>query len=157
MTPRRTTLVLLFAMGLSACENSRAGSNEIVGTMAGAIVGGVVGDQFGSGSGNTLATGAGVLIGTLIGSEIGRSMDDVDRMRANQAVQRAYTAPLGDPIVWSNSNTGNSGTVTATREGRSSTGRYCREYRQTLIIDGRRETGIGVACLQPDATWRIAS
>ena len=147
--------ILPLVLGISGCDVGTAGSNEVTGALTGAIVGGVVGDQFGGGSGNKFATGVGVLIGALVGSELGRSMDETDRLRANRAVRRAYSAPLGQPITWNNSNTGNSGTVTAIRDGRSRDGLYCREYRQTLFIAGRRETGAGVACLQSDGTWRI--
>jgi len=155
MTLKDSLAIVPIVLGLAACDVATYRPNETTGALTGAIVGGVVGDQFGGGSGNKLATGVGVLIGALVGSEVGRSMDEADRLRANSAVQRAYTAPLGEQIVWSNTSTGNSGSVTPIRDGRSASGQYCREYRQTLIIDGRRETGIGVACQQRDGTWRI--
>jgi hypothetical protein len=36
-------------------------------------------------------------------------------------------------------------------------GRYCREYRTTGRIGGRLEELWGVACLQPDGSWELAS
>jgi surface antigen len=33
----------------------------------------------------------------------------------------------------------------------------CREFSQRVFIDGRRETAYGVACRQPDGSWRIVS
>ena len=35
-----------------------------------------------------------------------------------------------------------------------SLGRYCREYRSTAIVEGRRQPIYGMACLAPDGTWR---
>jgi surface antigen len=45
--------------------------------------------------------------------------------------------------------------VTATRDGYSESGKYCREFYQTVSIGGRTEDAYGVACLQPDGDWRI--
>lgn len=32
---------------------------------------------------------------------------------------------------------------------------YCREFQKQIVIDGRTERAYGVACLQPDGTWKI--
>ena|SRR5688500_175559 len=47
--------------------------------IAGAVIGGVVGNQFGSGSGRDAATVAGALLGGSIGRDRGRYYDDYDR------------------------------------------------------------------------------
>ena len=44
---------------------------------------------------------------------------------------------------------------TVIREGRDSSGNYCREYQSTTTIDGRPVPSYGTACLQPDGQWRI--
>lgn len=152
---RRISLIAAVAIAamVSACEGM--GQRETVGGLTGAALGGLLGAQFGSGSGQLVATGAGVLVGGLIGSEIGRSMDQVDQMKANQAVVRAQSAPLGESITWNNPDSGNYGTITPTRDGTSSSGQYCREFQQTITIGGQTEQGYGTACRQPDGTWRI--
>ncbi len=48
------------------------GPNVAGGTLAGAIIGGVIGHQFGSGRGNDAATVAGTLIGAAIGNDAAR-------------------------------------------------------------------------------------
>ncbi len=149
-----------FAIGLiglmvAGCQNSGYGTKQTVGGLGGAALGGLLGAQFGSGKGRLAATGAGVLIGALVGSEIGRSMDEVDRLKANEAVNRAHTAPIGQDIAWNNPDSGNYGTVTPTRDGTSTSGQYCREFQQTVVIGGRAEEAYGVACRQPDGTWKI--
>lgn len=144
------------ALTAAACENSSlGGTKQTIGTLGGAAAGGLFGAQFGSGSGQLAATAAGALLGAFIGSEIGRTMDEVDRQKAESAYQQATTAPVGETISWSNPNTGNSGTVTPTREGQSTTGAYCREFQQTVIIGGKEEQAYGVACRQPDGAWEI--
>lgn len=144
------------ALTTAACENSSlGGTKQTIGTLAGGAAGGLFGAQFGSGSGQLAATAAGALLGAFIGSEIGRTMDEVDRQKAQQAYNRATTAPVGEQITWSNPNTGNSGSVTPIREGTSSTGAYCREFQQTVTIGGQQEEAYGVACRQPDGAWEI--
>ncbi len=143
-------LVLVFA---AACSGQ--GERQKVGTGLGAVAGGLLGSQFGSGTGQLFATGAGVFIGALIGSEIGRSMDEVDRMKADQAISQARTAPIGETITWNNPDSGNSGTVTPMRDGTSASGAYCREFQQTVTIGGRTEQAFGTACRQPDGSWQI--
>lgn len=32
---------------------------------------------------------------------------------------------------------------------------YCREYQQTITIEGRTQQGYGTACLQPDGSWKL--
>ncbi len=146
----------LIALITAACaQNGQYGTKQTIGALGGAAAGGLLGAQFGSGKGQLAATAAGVLIGALVGSEIGRSMDEVDRMKAEQAYSQASTAPIGQTIAWDNPNTGNSGTVVAIREGTKNTGEYCREFQQTVVIGGRQEDAYGVACRRPDGSWEI--
>jgi surface antigen len=151
-TVAAAALIALFAAG---CSNSSYGEKQTVGTVGGAALGGLLGSQFGSGTGQLVATGAGVFIGALVGSEIGRTMDEQDRMRADQAVNQAHSAPVGETIVWNNPESGNSGAVTPVRDGTSTSGLYCREFQQTITVNGRTETAYGTACREPDGTWRI--
>ncbi|MFQ5468060.1 MAG: RT0821/Lpp0805 family surface protein [Kiloniellaceae bacterium] len=90
-----------------------------------------------------------------MGSEIGRTMDEVDRQKAERAYTQATTAPVGQTITWNNPNTGNSGTVTPTRDGTSTTGEYCREFQQTVTVGGQEQDAYGVACRKPDGSWEI--
>jgi len=149
-------LILVAVITLTGCASeSYRGQRETTGGLAGAALGGLLGAQFGSGSGAMASTAVGVLIGALIGSEIGHSMDEVDRMRANEAVVKAHDAPLGEQITWNNPESGHYGSVTPTRDGTSDAGNYCREFNETVTIGGKTEHAYGIACRQPDGTWRI--
>lgn len=152
---------LLVAMSIAALtaacsQNGQYGTKQTIGALGGAALGGWAGSNIGSGSGRLAATAAGALIGALVGSEIGRSMDEVDRMKAEQAYTQATTAPVGETITWNNPESGNYGAVTPTREGtKQTTGEYCREFQQTVVIGGREEQAYGVACRRPDGSWEV--
>lgn len=146
------------ALSLGACESmNTAGNKQLIGGGTGALLGGVLGSQVGGGSGRLWATGAGVLLGALAGSEIGSSLDKADKAYANQANQRALNAPVGETISWNNPDSGNYGTITPVKDGYSSSGRYCREYQQKIVVDGREQAAFGTACQQPDGSWQIIS
>lgn len=147
------------SLGLMGCQNtgSNWGSKQTVGTGVGALAGGLAGSQVGSGSGRLWATGAGVLLGALAGSEIGASLDNADRAALNNAQYTASTASMGETISWNNPNSGNYGTITPIRDGRSTAGRYCREYQQTIVVGGKTQNGYGTACQQPDGSWEVVN
>ncbi len=147
------TAAVVSVLFTAACQ--QAGPKESVGTVGGAALGGLLGSQFGSGTGQLAATGAGVFLGALIGNQIGKGLDDVDRIKADQANYRAKSAPVGETIAWNNPDTGNSGTVTPVRDGTSSSGEYCREFQQTVTVGGQTEQAYGTACREPDGSWRI--
>lgn len=143
-------------LGLGACNTTQNwGTKQGVGTGVGAIAGGLAGSQIGSGSGRMWATGAGVLLGALAGSEIGSSLDNADRAAAQNAAGRAHSARVGETINWNNPNTGNYGSYTPVRDGQTASGRYCREYQQTIVVGGKTQSGYGTACQQPDGTWEV--
>ena len=143
-------------LALSGCAND-AGPNQTGGALLGAGLGGLLGSQFGRGDGRLAATAIGVLAGAAIGSNIGKRLDEVDRQRMREAEQRAYNAPLNEPIIWNTPNTGHSGTVTPTREGRRPNGDYCREFQSNITVGGQSEKGYGTACRQADGSWKIVS
>ena len=33
--------------------------------------------------------------------------------------------------------------------------RECREFQQTLVVNGQEQPGYGKACRQPDGSWKI--
>jgi len=147
--------MLAAVLTVSGCAG-QYGTKQTVGGLTGAALGGLLGAQFGGhGSGRLATTAVGVLVGGLIGSEIGRSMDEVDRMKANEAINQAKTVPLGDTITWNNPNNDHQGSITPTRDGTAQNGDYCREFYQTVTIGGKTQDGYGVACRQPDGTWRV--
>jgi hypothetical protein len=69
------------------------------------------------------------------------------------AYRSALAAPIGEPINWRDGRV--EGDVTTTRDGWAGD-RYCREFRQNIIIDGRTEEAYGTACRNDaDTDWEI--
>lgn len=150
--------MFMAVFALSACETLQGrGNKELVGTATGAVAGGLLGSQIGDGSGQIWAAGAGVLLGSILGAEVGRSLDKADMAYARQATTQAHSVPLGESVSWNNPESGNAGVITPVRDGRSSAGRYCREYQQTITVGGRQQEGVGTACQNPDGSWEIVS
>ncbi|WP_019644420.1 RT0821/Lpp0805 family surface protein [Novispirillum itersonii] len=143
------------ALSLTACESARNAPKQTAGGLLGGVGGAVVGAQFGGGTGKLAATAAGALLGAWLGSEVGKSLDNADRAALHQAQTSAYSAPVGQPITWNNPQSGHSGYVTPTRDGTASDGSYCREFQNTVTIDGKTEHAYGTACRQSDGTWKI--
>jgi surface antigen len=156
MRPMKLLSCMALVLSLGACETSNWGQKQAVGTVGGAALGGLLGNQFGGGTGKTIATTVGVLLGGWAGNEIGVSLDRADRMQMSQAQNRALVAPVGQQIVWNNPQTGNSGTFEPIRDGRdSATGAYCREYQTSVVVGGKRQSAYGTACQQPDGSWKV--
>ena len=147
---------LLALTHVAGCTTDGIGPKQGFGTLGGAAAGGLLGSQIGGGTGKLVAVGAGTILGALLGSEIGSSLDRADQAYAGRAVQQAYAAPIGQKIVWNNPESGNSGVIVPTREGRQpNTNAYCREYQQTVTVGGRTQQAFGQACQQPDGSWKI--
>ena len=149
------TCLAIATLALAGCQTDQWGQKQTIGTGVGALAGGLAGSQVGSGKGQLWATGIGALLGGLAGSEVGASLDRADRMYMTQAQTSAVAAPIGESISWNNPDSGNKGTITPVRDGTSNSGRYCREYQQTITVGGKQQSGYGTACQQPDGSWEV--
>jgi surface antigen len=144
------------ALSLAACADN-GGTKQNVGTVLGGIGGAVIGSQFGRGNGQLVGVAIGTLAGAFLGSEIGKSLDRADQAAMRRAETQAQTAPVGQRISWSNPESGNSGSVTPTREGRDAAGNQCREYQTTVTVGGKEEQAYGTACRQADGSWKVVN
>ena len=148
--------VAVIAGMLGACEGT--GTKQGVGTVLGGVGGAVAGSQFGKGKGQLAATAAGALLGALLGSEVGKSLDRADQQHLNQTTQQTLeSAQSGTTATWRNPDSGNYGTVTPQRTYKTDAGQHCREFQQTVTVDGRTQNAYGTACRQPDGSWKIVS
>lgn len=144
-------LLSVSLIGTTACDK------ETLGTLGGAAGGGLLGSQVGGGKGKVLATVGGTILGAYLGNRAVDYFNDDDAEYAVQAERRAYAAPIGEDIQWRNPDTGNYGTVTPVGEGRTANGQYCRDFRQSIYVDGKSEQATGRACQQRDGSWKIVS
>jgi surface antigen len=152
---RTIALAVLSAFLVTGCA-ANMGQKEGAGTLLGGVGGALIGSQFGGGSGRLVGVAIGTLAGALIGQEIGRSLDRADRLAmentANQALEYNRTEQTA---TWRNPDSGHSGTITPVRTYKEPSGRYCREYTQTVLIGGEEHKAYGTACRKPDGQWEI--
>lgn len=141
---------------LAGCAGNGPGPKQVIGGVLGAAGGGAAGAQFGSGDGQLLATGAGAVLGALIGSEVGKSLDRMDKMYMSRTTQKTLEkAPTGNTNGWRNPDSGNRGSITPTETYQTASGRYCREFQQTIVVGGESQKAYGTACRQPDGSWKV--
>ncbi|MEZ4483130.1 MAG: RT0821/Lpp0805 family surface protein [Syntrophotaleaceae bacterium] len=148
-------IVTLFCLVLAGCAPSM-GPKETGGAIVGAGAGALLGSQIGGGSGQLVAVAIGTLAGALAGQEVGKSLDRADRLAMQQNAQYAleYTR-TNQSTGWRNPDTGNYGNVMPVDTYQTSSGQYCREYLQTVVIGGQQQQAYGTACRQPDGSWKI--
>jgi surface antigen len=138
------------------CDNSTLGrvlstsKANIVGSVAGAATGGLIGSNIGKGKGQTMATFLGVVGGALAGGAIGRSMDPTDQGCVSQSLEHA---PANQPVAWQNPSSGSSYWVTPTQDRRGPHGEPCRDYITDAVINGQATKREHTACRQPDGSW----
>jgi hypothetical protein len=83
---------------------------------------------------------------------VGDYMTVEDRDIYVSAYQRAMAAPIGQAMAWNSPKA--SGSVVATRDGWAGQ-RYCREFRQDIIIDGKSQEAYGTACRTGNGDWEL--
>jgi surface antigen len=127
------------------------GDRTVAGGLIGAVIGGLTGSQIGKGSGRTAAILGGTVIGAIVGGNIGQAMDRTDYLHTQGALE---TARAGAPVTWVNPDTGNNYSVTPTRTYQTETGQYCREFTTWGWIGGHEERLYGTACRMPDGSWK---
>ncbi len=127
------------------------------GQLLGGATGALIGSQFGKGRGRVVGAGVGAVLGSLVGGKIGSYMDEQDKMRAEANAQRALEySRSGSTSTWRNPDSGHHGSITPYKAYKeNTTGRYCREYTQTVTVGGKTEKAYGTACRQPDGDWEI--
>ena len=159
--PRTVALItaLLLAVSATSCTQLTQGVQDnpkaVLGALGGAALGGGIAALAGGGTGAIVGATLG---GALLGGFVGNRLDARDKTMAAQAAQQAFeSSKSGQPTVWNNPDTGNSGSITPTRTFEQANGTYCREYRQTITVGGEQQQAYGTACRQPDGTWKIQS
>jgi surface antigen len=133
-------------------------NKQEISTYAGTAIGAILGYGLGKGHSNKeLAIAAGAIAGGLFGRSIGAKLDERDQMLSARTMQGTLeTAPTGTEMAWSNPDSGNSGSTTATRTiFDASIGVPCREFTTTIVVGGKEEQGYGTACRQKDGSWMI--
>jgi len=144
-TQKKLLLIISLPLILAACNPTK----QDVGALVGAGTGAFFGSHIGSGTGQLAAVAIGTMVGTYVGGSIGQQMDELDRYRAQEALE---TAPTGSTTSWTNPDSDVQYNVTPIHTYETASG-PCRDYTTEAIIDGRAEVVHGTACRQTDGTW----
>lgn len=145
-------LVSVSVVLLAGCSSNTQRENIALGTVGGAVVGGLAGSLIGQGTGQLVAVGAGAVAGGLIGGSIGASMDSNDKISTYNALNNNGTNRAS---TWVNNKSGTKYRIKPTSKTFSYEGNsYCRTYRSTAIVSGKKHSVSGIACRQSDGSWR---
>ncbi len=151
---RLPTIFAICIAGMTLAGCAQTGVKQGLGAFGGAVAGGVIGNAVGH-SGAAVAAGA--VIGAFVGGSIGAQLDAADQRAAqNAAYQALDSGQAGAPVTWRNPDSGHYGEVTPGPSYRVNS-YSCRDYTQTIYIDGKPEMARGTACKQPDGTWKPVS
>lgn len=158
MTFKALIAVGIVGATLAGCQTDPYGQSGIskqgVGTLAGAAAGAAIGSQFGSGGGRVAAIAGGALLGGFLGNQIGAQLDEADKQYYQNAQYQALE--YGAPQQWQNPQSGRYGQVNVGPPQYINSAQ-CRDYTNTVYIDGRPQVVRGTACRNPDGTWRQVS
>lgn len=156
---RRAAVVLVVGLALAGCEREPTGRQ--VGSVLGAAVGVIIGSQIGSGVGRAAAIVGLAVLGGWLGGELGEELSREDREIAGRAAEDAldHNSP-GQPLAWTNPNTGASGEITPGQtyagERGAAAGRTCREIDVVVSPkDKPTQRGVRTACRKPNGDWEV--
>jgi surface antigen len=104
---------------------------------------------------NTKSVALAALADAYVGAQVMRALDRQDRRIMEETIQRTLeSAPAGRQVTWRNPQSGHSGAITPQPGFTDEAGRRCREFAQTVTIEGKTSTSYGAACRRPDGAWR---
>ena len=150
----KSIVIVATAICITGCVTG--GAKQTGGTLVGGATGALVGSQFGKGHGKLASVAVGTMLGSLVGGSIGKSMDEEDkRLAANTTHNTLERQPDNQTVTWRNPNNNHAGTMRVTKTVENNN-LVCRDYVQTVIIDGRQEQVAGRACRDvrdPKGQW----
>ncbi len=83
----------------------------------------------------------------------GRSAEEIARLEAarQEALERRAS---GEAVAWRAQSSGRVGTVVPLRTFEMADGRYCQDYRETVVVAGKERERTGRACREANGLWR---
>ena len=150
MMRKGLAVVVIAVAFLNGCE-SYSPSKQDIGMATGAVLGGLLGHQWGRQRPDHCDHRR-AAVGAFLGSHVGRKMDRADQLRTAEALETSHN---GNARTWRNSDSGQHYTVTPTRTYEGASGR-CRDFTTVMSIYRRDEVVHGTACRQPDGTWKVS-
>ncbi len=128
--------------------NTGAQTGILTGAAAGGLIAGLAGAH------PAWIVGS-ILLGGVAGGLVGDYLTERDReQHAATSYDALETQQTGGQSTWSNPDNGNSGSTRIVNVYRTSDGRLCKDFQQTITAGGESETANGTACQQSDGTWK---
>lgn len=141
----------------SACKKGNTG--QVVGTLAGAGLGAILGRKIDGGRNRGLGTLLGGAAGALIGNRIGAALDKCEQEKVNNATLAAVNDPQpGKEQTWqSETRPGVGGKISAGAPQKLADGRECRPVRRVSYVNGEEIRESPTLCrVPPRAEWTMA-
>jgi len=152
--------VLVAALGATAlggCETiereTGLGKGAQTGVLGGAATGGVIAAIAGA---SPAWIAASTILGAVAGGFLGDYLSKRDREQHAESSYKAFeTEKTGGQSSWNNPESGNSGTTKIDAVYRTSAGKLCKDFTQTIKAGGKTETINGTTCQEADGTWKV--
>jgi uncharacterized protein YcfJ len=152
----KTVIVLIATLAVASCATepgAKEAQKQSGSVVAGAVIGGLVGNMFGSGTGKVLMTAAGAVAGGFIGDHIYKkhAKSEYEKDAAQRALNQSAS---GQKVTWTDPRTHESGYFVALNTKRMTDGRVCRDFRRGLSVDGQSvDETTGTACKKSNGEW----
>lgn len=126
--------------------------------IAGALIGGLLGNAAGGRGSRGATTAAGVIIGGALGGALTSQMDCSDRSYAYKTYYDGFNSgrPHSD-WQWDNPQDGHYGDFRVGDYYTDPDGFRCATYTQQIYVSGEPQAAAGRACQQPDGTWAVVN
>jgi len=129
-------------------------SQDPAGVIAGALIGGLLGNAVSRGNGG--ATVAGVIVGGVAGAAMTRNLDCGDRSYAYRTYSDGFNGGRPNTTYsWYNRDNDHNGELRVADYYNDPDGFRCANFSQVIYIQGRAQESRGRACRQPDGTWAV--
>jgi len=138
-------------MGCS--ELTKGVNKETFASLGGSATGAWLGSKIGKGSDIAMLLGS--VIGGYVGNQVGKSLDQKDKQMLGESTLNALEKGIsGKEISWLNPDSGNSGKIIPEEAFyNQEQEEYCRKYKASIVIDGKIEEALGVACRNKKGKW----
>lgn len=126
--------------------------------IAGALIGGLLGNAVSHGGARGPSTVAGIIVGGALGAALTSNMDCSDRSYAYKTYYDGFNSgrPHSD-WQWDNPQNGHYGDFRVGDYYTDQDGFRCASYTQQIYVGNEPQAAAGQACQQPDGTWAIVN
>ncbi len=157
----RRLIPIAAIIGLTAlaagCADTVDYVNENPHRVGAPLAGGTIGLLAGSATGNPIVQGGLAGVGLAAGVAAAPYLEKRDTVFFDKAIDKAAVAPRGQPVEWSNPNTGTTGRMTRLNEVDLQATSTCRVLRSEVTTASEIATEDLIVCRDDSTPWYIES